>query len=793
VTAVLVLAVGMTATTTMFTLGYGVFLRDLPFATPNRIVSVGVRYTGSSPIPTDNLSYPDLQDLRSATRAFDGIGVADQAPVDLADEEYAAERLDGAYVSADMFPLIGQQPILGRGFAAEDDRPGAEPTTMLGYRLWRRRYNGDAGIVGRQVRINGVPATVIGVMPERFGFPTSAELWLPAAAATGNRADRGNRYLDAFGRLAKGVTIAQAEGDLAIVMDRLAREFPETNSNVAPLVRPFRERNTSGPIRVVFTGLMAAVALLLLIACANVANLLLARGTARGREIAVRLSLGATRGRIVRQLLVESLLLALVAGAAGLLGAAYGVRLVQAGITGTGEPYWLDFSMDARVFAFVAATCLGTAMLAGLAPARYATRAGLADILNQASRAATGAVPARRFIDGLVVLQIATSLTLLAGAGLMTLSVLRVSRIDPGIDTNGLAMAPVALPQQRYATAEDRRLFYRQLGERLAAGADIRAGITSAAPLQGALRRAVSLDGRAPAADADQASARSVAIGSGYLEALGLAPLSGSLFTQADDASRDAIAIVNERFASRYFAGGTALGGVIRLGPAEPGGPITGPLTIVGVVPNVRTASPRDMTGLEEFEPVVYVPLSAEPDPFAQIVVRSDAGAAAVTAFLREAVRAVDPDLPVSPAVNFGEAVRQELSILMLFSSMFGVFAAVALGLAAIGLYAVVAFAVAWRTRELGIRIALGARPFHVWWLVTRQAALQLAVGVALGLAGAYGAGRLLAGALLGIETGEPILIVALPLLLAVVALAACAGPAARATRVDPAVTLRAE
>jgi ABC-type antimicrobial peptide transport system permease subunit len=232
---------------------------------------------------------------------------------------------------------------------------------------------------------------------------------------------------------------------------------------------------------------------------------------------------------------------------------------------------------------------------------------------------------------------------------------------------------------------------------------------------------------------------------------------------------------------------------VIRLGPAEPGGPITGPLTIVGVVPNVRTASPRDMTGLEEFEPVVYVPLSAEPDPFAQIVVRSDAGAAAVTAFLREAVRAVDPDLPVSPAVNFGEAVRQELSILMLFSSMFGVFAAVALGLAAIGLYAVVAVAVAWRTRELGIRIALGARPFHVWWLVTRQAALQLAVGVALGLAGAYGAGRLLAGALLGIETGEPILIVALPLLLAVVALAACAGPAARATRVDPAVTLRAE
>jgi len=793
VTAVLVLAIGMAATTTIFTLGNGVYLRDLPFATPDRIVLVGVRYTQPSPRETDNLSFPDLQDLRASTRAFEELGTADQLPVDLADREHAAERLVGGYVSANMFSMIGEQPILGRDFDATDDRPGVAPTVILGHRTWQRRYDGDPGIVGEPVRVNGVPATVIGVMRDGFGFPTNAALWLPAAAAGEDRDDRGNRRLRTFGRLAPGVTIEQAEADMAPVMARLAREFPETNANVAPLVRPFREMNTSGQIRVVFTGLMGAVLLLLLIACANVANLLLARGLARGREIAIRLSLGATRAQVVRQLLAESLVLAIVAGALGLLGAAFGVRLVQAAITGTGEPYWLDFPMDGRVFAFFAATCLGTAMLAGLAPARHVIRGGGSEILNEAGRTATGTLRARHLTDGLVVLQIAMSLTLLTGAGLVTLNVLRLSRIDAGIETDGLLRSPIGLPRERYPTVAERRLFYGQLADRLNATPGIRAGITSAIPLGGGPRREVSLDGLARSAGSDLATAFRVAIGPGYLEALRLAPLRGRLFTDADEPSSSGVAIVNERFASQHFADGSAVGRAIRLEPSGPDEQGTGPLTIVGVVPNVHQESPRqDSTGLGEFDPVVYVPW-AEPDTSAQIVIQSDAGAAAVTSILRDAAAAIDPDLPVPGATSLGEAFRQELSILAVFGSMFGAFAAAALSMAAVGLYGVAAFAAAQRRRELGIRIALGARARHVWWLVTRRTAAQLAVGIGLGLIGALGAGRLLQEIVTRVNSRDPLLLVGLSAVVALVALGACVGPARRAMRLDPATTLRAE
>jgi len=792
VTAVLVLAIGMAATTTIFTLGNGVYLRDLPFATPDRIVLVEIRYTEASSIQTDNLSFPDLQDLRTATRAFDGIGVADFATMDLADAEHPAERLEGAAVSANMFSLIGQRPALGRDFTETDDQPGADPTVVLGYGLWQRRYGAAPDIVGRSVRVNGVPATVIGVMPDGFGFPTNAALWMPVAVVSGPLEDRGNRNLDAFGRLAPGVSIEQAESDLSVITDRLAREFPETNANVAPLVLPFRELNTGGALRIVYIGLMSAVALLLLVACANVANLLLVRGAGRAREMAVRLSLGASRGQIVRQLLVESFLLALVSGGIGLLGAAVGIRLVRIAITGTGEPYWLDFSMDWRVFGFVAATSLGTAILAGLAPARHAVRTGLAEVLNEAGRAATGALRARRLTDGLVVAQVAMSLTLLAGAGLMALAAFQFTRTDIGVDTDGLVQASVNLPQARYPTVEDRQRFHRQLRERLGTTPGLRAGITSSVPLLGAGLRGVSLDGRTPIDADDLATTFTVVIGPGYLEALGVSPLQGRLLTDADDAG--AVALVNERFADRHFPGGGALGQVIQLEGPDVNAPGTGPLTIAGVVPNIRQASPRqENASLAEFEPVVYLPYTVEPRPFMTILARSDAAPAAAAAALRDAVRAIDPDLPVSSAMTLAEAVGQDASILVTFSSLFGLFAVAALGLASIGLYAVVAFDVAQRTRELGIRLALGAKARHIWWLVTRRAAMQIGIGIVLGLGGALGAGQLLQGILNGIDSRDPTLLVGLPALMVAVALLACAGPVRRAMRLDPATTLRAE
>jgi predicted permease len=723
---------------------------------------------------------------------FDGIGVADQNSMDLADEEYAPERFVGAYVTPNIFALIGQQPIQGRDFTDGDDRPEAAPTVILGHAIWQRWYQGDPGVVGRLVRVNGLPATVIGVMPEGFGFPVDAALWQPLAVRGGDLDQRGNRNLDAFGRLAAGVTIAQAEADLARVMDRLARESPATNEGVASLVRPFRERNTSGRIQIMFTAFMGAVVFLLLIACANVANLLLARGATRGREIAVRLSLGATRRQIVRQLLAESLLLAVVAGATGLTMAAFGVRVFQAAIAGTGEPYWLDFPMDARVFAFVGATCLGTAVLAGLAPARHTTRISLLDVLGEAGRTATGAVRARRLADVFVVLQIAMSLTLLAGAGLMIRTLVEFSRLDIGVDTDGLTRAEISLPGQRYPTVDDRRLFYRQLGERLAATPGIRAGIASAAPLGGGTLRTLSIEGRVPPADRERPTVLTIAISPGYLETLGLRAVRGRLFSEADQATAGGIALVNERFAEVHFPGSEPIGESIRLRSLSPAEADTGPVTIVGLVPNVRQVGPNGGNAdPRSVDPLVYVPYAAGAPTFATIVARSEAGTAAAANFVRAAVGAVNPDLPVSGLMPLDESLAQEQSLLTTFSSMFGLFALAALGLAMIGLYAVTAFAAAQRNRELGIRLALGARARHVWWLVTRRAAIQLAVGVMVGLAGAVGVGQLLQGTL---NVGrDPVVLVGVPVLLVLVALAACMGPARRAMRLDPVAALRAE
>jgi putative ABC transport system permease protein len=792
--AVAALVVGMAATIMMFTIIHGVYLRPLPFTDPERIVAIGMR-PADAPDAFFGLSLPDVRDTREAVTQFAGIGASDEGPMDLADDEHAAERYVGAYVSANTFALIGQRPLLGRDFAEEDDHEGAEPVVILGYSIWQRRYGGNTGIIGVAVRVNGVPSTVIGVMPEGFGFPVRSALWQPLGVRRGDaNASRAVRSLDAVGRLKAGVTVEHAAAELDTVFDRIARLYPDTNGRLTnAVVRPFRDMNTRGPIRAAFTGLMGSVVFLLLIACANVANLLLARGATRAREIAVRLSLGATRVQIVRQLLAESLVLAVLAGSLGLALAAAGVRLFRQSVTGTGEPYWVQVPIEGWVFAFVAGVCLATTVLCGLAPALHAAKTSLRDTLADADRRAVGAVRARRWTDTFVVVQVALSLTLLAGAGLMMRNVVAFATIDVGVETADLTTAGLTLPPQRYPDEDARRSFYRQLGEQLSALTGMRAGFASAPPLRGAAPRRISIPGRTPPSDDELPVAFSVTVGPGYLETLGVRAVRGRLF-DADEPNASRIVIVNERFVEEMLRGEEAIGRSIRVQLPDGQQQLGEPLTIVGVVPNVRQVSPRqDTADAQRANPVMYLPYAAAPLANTALVVRSSAGPAAVAAALRDAVGRIDADLPLLGLVSFGEAIADDLRLLTVFGSMFGLFAAAAVGIAGVGLYGVTAYAAAQRRRELGVRIALGARAPHVWWLVTRRTLLQVGLGTMLGLAGAIGAGQLLQGLLTGVGSRDPFTLVAVPALMFVVALAACIIPARRAMRLDPAAALRAE
>jgi predicted permease len=784
----------MSATTTMFTIIHGVYFRALPFADPERVVAIATRYVDRSPGVIDNWSAHDLRDVQASARLFESIVAADEESMDLADDAFAPGRFTGAWVSADVFAMTGHQPLLGRAFTSDDDRPGAAPVVMLGHSVWVRRYGRDPAIVGRTVRVNGLVSTVVGVMPEGFGFPTQSALWQPLASRrVDGPEDRGSRTIDVFGRVAPGATVEQAQADLARVMDRLARDFPATNANVTALVRPFRELTTSGPIRGAFAGLMGAGIFLLLVACANIATLMLARGADRAREVAVRLSLGAKRWHVIRQLLAETLIVASAAGVAGLALAALGVRAFRLATADSGAPYWIQAPIETPVVAFVALACVGTTIVCGLVPALQTAKVGLTDVLGEAGRSSAGTPRVRRWADGFVVAQLALSLTMLAGAGLWMRSVYAFSQADAGVDTSGLVTAQVNLSPARYPNEEVRRTFYRALGERLTSLPGLRAGFASATPLRGAARRRVFVEGLE--SDADRREPVSVVtISPGYLDALGVAAARGRLFSPADDLPSASVAVVNEHFASRRLAGAEAVGRVIRLEPASRDGSATA-LTIVGVVPNVRQASLRQPgVDVRIAEPVIYLTYAANPLPSAAIVVRSRLGAAAVAGALRDVLRDIDADLPLAgTVVPLDEAIDQELGLLTVFASMIGLFALAAMSLAMVGVYGVTAYAVSKRTRELGVRLALGASAWHVWWVVTRRAALQLLMGLALGLGGALAAGTLLQGLTSGVSGRDPVTLITVTALMIVAACLACLLPAARAIRLNPVAALRME
>jgi predicted permease len=634
-------------------------------------------------------------------------------------------------------------------------------------------------------------------MPEGFRFPNNADLWLPLSVQPGLlEQQRTSRFHQMLGRLAPGASREQAQAELDAIAQRLTTEYPDTNKDIRAVVQPYSERVNPTQIRTVFLSLMGAVAFVLLIACANVANLLLARASTRAREISVRVSLGASRRRIIRQLLIESLLLAVIAGILGFGIAVVGVRLFDIATTDVGRPYWIQFTMDASVFAYLAVICIVTAVAFGLAPALHVARTDVNEVLKEGGRSGSGGTRLRRWTGVLVIGELALTLALLAGAAFMLRNFLTMYRLDLGIETSRLLTMTLALPDAKYQALEQRLAFYDQLQERLTSRFAA-VSVATNGPLQGGLARRFEIVGQDRTQGQELPTVTMLGVDPRYFDTMGVRLLRGRAFNAGDGAAGQENAIINARLAQLHFGNDEPLGRQIvlsldpSLGEPPPGIPYSQTVTVVGVVPNIR------QRGLDQPDPdpIAYLPFRMQPRGFMTLLARADGNPHQLTPAVREEMRAIDPDLPVFNIRTVDESLARERWPFRVFGTLFGIFAAGALLLSAIGLYAVTAYSVRQRTQEIGIRTALGAQSGQVMWLFVRRAFFHLAVGLTLGIAGAIGVGSVFEAGdiLLQINGRDPLTIGSIALLLTIVAIAASVWPARQATRMDPLVALRRE
>src|ERR1051326_1067541 len=533
--AAIALALGIGANATVFTFVNAVLIRGLPFDHPDRIVMLG---TTDARNRQQGLSQLDFRDWREAAHSFSSMAIINGSNMNVSEEGRPVEQFSGAYNSASLFQLIGQRPIIGRDFKPDDDRIGADPVVILGNGMWKKRYGADPSIVGKTINVNTVSAAVIGVMPPDMQFPFNTDLWMPFAQLPPDLRDskRNARLYQGIGQLAEGVTLAQARSELTAISARLARDYPDTNKDIKADVGLYSDRVNGGPIRTIFLTLMGAVAFVLLIACANVANLLLARSAARSREIAVRVSLGASRWRIVRQLLVESVLLAVVSGALGYALSIAGVRWFDSVTQNVGKPYWIKFTMDGTVFAYIAAVCLGTGILFGLAPALHISKTDVNEVMKEAGgRSGSGGMRARRWTTALIVVELMLTIVLLAGAGFMLRSFFALYRADlAGIQPSRMLLMRMQLPLARYQQRDPRALLFRRLEERLRGVSAIDSfSLATIAPMQGGLERQLTIEGRPTPSGTAPPTVTLVGIGTGYFDTLELRLVRGRAFHDA--------------------------------------------------------------------------------------------------------------------------------------------------------------------------------------------------------------------------------------------------------------------
>ena len=775
--AVATLALGIGANTAVFSVVHAVLLRPLPFEASERLVMVWGRH---ATIGRETASLPDFLDWRRDARRFEGMAAVTQTRYNLAGDG-EPEVIRGARATADLFPLLGVGATVGRVFTREEERGGAGRVVMLSDGFWRRRYGAGPDVVGRSIQLSGVPHTVIGVAQPALRLHHEVDVWAPLVTDTtlGRRAD----FLTVIGRLRPGVTVAQAQEELSTIAARLEREYPESNSGWSAEVVGLQEDMVGG-VRPALLVFMGAVGLVLLIACANVANLMLARITAREREVTIRAALGASRRRLARQLLTESVALALAGGIAGLLLAVWGVQAVRLLEPGT-LPRAGDVNLDLGVLGFTLGLSLATGVLFGLVPAWRVLGRDLQGGLKDGRGTAGSAV--RRARSALVLAEVALAFMLLVGAALLLRSFDRLQRVDPGFTGHGLLTARIALPRNEYPEAERRVAFGTELLERLGATAGVRgAALVSDPPLGGNPPAWSFLIGGAPQPAPGVVQDALVYFASpDFFTLFGIPLLAGRPFSAADRADAAPVALIGRALAERYWPGRSPLGQRITFGdPADS----AGWLTIVGVVGDVSQE-----TLAAPAYPQAYIPVSQFAPRSMVVAVRGGSDPLALLPTLKARVAELDPALPLSDIATMDQVVAATLARPRLNASLLGGFALAALLLAGVGIYGVITYGVVQRTRELGIRMALGAGAARLRREVVRQGLLPVAVGIGLGAAGAMAGTRVLRSLLFGVEATDPLTFAAVTVFLLLVALAASYLPARRASRTDPMVALRSD
>ena len=786
--AIMAIALAIGANTAIFSVVNSVILQPLPYENPQQLVNLATEQRDQALDGRGSFSIPDYLDIQQSSKTLAHVGIY-QGTGTIITEGGDPERLLGAAVNADYFPALGVKPILGRTFTRDEDKPGAPSVVLISHGLWQRRYGGDPNIIGREINLGG-KTTVVGVLPAGFEFPISddtQDFWEPIFSAVwmteGTRQERANRFVSTIGRMKPGVTVEQAKADLDLLSRQVEQQSPQSNTNIIFNVVSMHEDITKDYRAALFV-MLGAVGLVLLIACANVANLLLARAAARQKEVAIRMALGASRKRIVSQLLTESLLLSFAGGVLGLLLASWGMDLLVA--YGPADvPRLRDVSLDRYVLFFTLFVSLMTAVLFGLAPALQASRPDPGNTLKQDGRGLTHG-GRNRMRSALIVTEVALSLMLLVGAGLLINSFWRLLRTEAGFDPRGVLAVDIPLSRAKYSTDEQRAAAFEQLIGRMKTLPGVRdVSVVSNVPLTDLdVELSFTIEGRPPYKPGEEWAADYTVAGSDYFRTMNIGLLRGRVFTNQDTANSPEVMVVSDAFAKTFFPNEDPIGRRI----VFDGNDKTA-REIVGVVADIKR------NGLDnDVEPELYVSHLQRPERRLNLVIRTESGdASQLSPTVRAEVKAFDPNQIIWRVRTLEELVGTSVAPRRFNMLLLGIFASVALALAAIGLYGVMSYSVSWRTHEIGIRMALGAKGADVLRLVVRQGMSMTLIGLALGLLGAFLLSRVMVGLLYGVSATDPLTFAGVSIVLLAVAFLACLIPARRATRVNPIVALRTE